>query len=115
TLHSGSVPLHPAPTKPRKTESAPSIALSCTVLPLAKEALQLPGQSMPAGALMTRPVPVLAPASTSTLSRRVAAAGSNSASTCCTPEATSSQGPTPSQAPDQPRNTLPDCAAAVST
>jgi hypothetical protein len=52
-------PLH-APPKPAKLEPEAAVAVSVTDVPLAKFAAHLPGQLMPAGALVTVPLPVSA-------------------------------------------------------
>ena len=52
-----SVPLHPAPVHPAKTESVPGEAVSVTVSPGTYVAPQVALQSMPAGTLVTVPLP----------------------------------------------------------
>ena len=51
------VPVH-APDQPAKSEFASGFAVSVTVVPLAKFALHVSPQFMPAGALVTDPVPL---------------------------------------------------------
>jgi hypothetical protein len=51
------VPVH-APDQPAKSELASGFAISVTVVPLAKLALHVSPQFMPAGALVTIPVPL---------------------------------------------------------
>ena len=51
-------PPQPAPLQPVKSEPAAALALRVTVLPPGKVAVQLPGQVMPAGSLVTLPPPV---------------------------------------------------------
>lgn len=51
------VPLQ-APLQPAKPEPEAAVAVSVTMLPLAKLALQVVGQLIPAGLLVTVPVPV---------------------------------------------------------
>ena len=47
-----------APDQPAKSELAPGFAVKVTVVPLAKLALHVSPQLMPAGALVTVPVPL---------------------------------------------------------
>ena len=49
--------LHPPPAQPAKVEFAPGVAVSVTCVPVAKLALQLVPQLIPAGWLVTVPVP----------------------------------------------------------
>lgn len=56
TLHAP-VPLH-APDQPANDDPVPGAALNVTAVPLAKLALHVDPQSMPAGALVTVPAPV---------------------------------------------------------
>src|SRR5438034_679532 len=51
-------PVHPPPLQPLKIEPAAGVAVSVTAVPLAKLAAQVAPQVMPAGALVTVPVPV---------------------------------------------------------
>jgi hypothetical protein len=51
------VPLQPPPLHPTKTELTPGIAVSVTTVPLTKLALHVAPQSIPAGLLVTVPVP----------------------------------------------------------
>jgi len=51
------VPLH-APPQPENVEPLAAFAVNVTCVPGAKLAPQLPGQSIPAGELVTRPLPV---------------------------------------------------------
>jgi hypothetical protein len=51
------VPVH-APLQPVKVEPVAGVAVSVTAVPLAKLAAQVAGQLMPAGTLVTVPVPV---------------------------------------------------------
>ena len=53
----GPVPLQPAPLQPWKTEAPTGAAVSVTVLPEVKLARQVAPQLIPAGLLVTRPVP----------------------------------------------------------
>jgi hypothetical protein len=52
-------PLH-APPNPAKFDPESALAVSVTAVPFVKLAAQLPGQLMPAGALVTVPLPVSA-------------------------------------------------------
>lgn len=52
------VPLHPPPLQPTKIEPAAAVAVSVTELFVGNEALQVAPQLMPAGLLVTVPVPV---------------------------------------------------------
>lgn len=51
------VPLQPPPCHPAKTDPEPAVAVSVTEAPGAKLALHVLPQSIPAGALVTVPVP----------------------------------------------------------
>ena len=51
------VPVHPPPLQPVKAEPAFGAAVSVTTVPLVKLAAQVAPQSMPAGLLVTVPVP----------------------------------------------------------
>ena len=52
------VPEQPAPLQPPKVAPAAGAAVSVTVVPLAKLAAQVAPQAMPAGELVTVPLPV---------------------------------------------------------
>src|SRR5437762_13524278 len=52
------VPEHPPPLQPLKVEPAAGVAVSVTTVPLAKLAEQVAPQLIPAGALVTVPLPV---------------------------------------------------------
>src|SRR5439155_1451879 len=52
------VPVHPPPLQPLKIEPAAGVAVSVTAVPLAKLAAQVAPQVMPAGSLVSVPVPV---------------------------------------------------------
>ncbi len=54
----GPVPVHPPPLQPVKVEPAAALAVSVTAVPLVKLAAQVAPQSMPAGELVTVPLPV---------------------------------------------------------
>src|SRR4029453_16896029 len=105
-------PPQPAPLQPVKSEPAAALALRVTVLPPGKVAVQLPGQVMPAGALVTLPPPVPAkftcrvPDGTTRLNVAVT----------MTEEAfrVTVQGPAPLQPPPlQPAKTVPAAALAL--
>jgi hypothetical protein len=51
------VPLHPSPLHPAKVDPGSGFAVSTTWVLLAKGALQLEGQSIPLGLLVTAPDP----------------------------------------------------------
>ncbi len=51
-------PAHPLPLHPLKNEPDAAVAVSVTLAPLAKVAEQVRPQSMPAGTLVTVPLPV---------------------------------------------------------
>src|SRR2546422_8375468 len=52
------VPEQPPPVQPVKVEPAAGVAVSVTAVPLAKLAVHVAPQVMPAGALVTVPLPV---------------------------------------------------------
>src|SRR2546427_401730 len=52
------VPLHPAPLQPVNTEPLAGAAVKVTDVPLANEALHVAPQSMPAGLLVSVPLPL---------------------------------------------------------
>src|SRR2546422_8289427 len=52
------VPEQPPPVQPEKVEPAAAVAVNVTAVPLAKLAEQVAPQLMPAGALVTVPLPV---------------------------------------------------------
>src|SRR2546421_7151998 len=54
----GSVPVHPPPLQPVKTEVASGFAVNTTDVPLRKFAEQLAPQFMPGGVLVTAPEPL---------------------------------------------------------
>jgi len=54
----GPLPLHPLPAHPAKSEFAPAVSVKVTWVPVRKAALQVGAQLIPAGALVTVPVPV---------------------------------------------------------
>ena len=104
----GPVPLH-APPQPVNVVPAAGVAVSVTVLPLAKLALQVPPQLIPAGLLMTVPVPLPV-----LLIVSVVGAAVKVAATVCVPFMTTTQGPVPLQAPPQPAKVEPPVGVAVS-
>src|SRR5207249_5454143 len=53
----GPVPVHPAPVQPVKAEPATGVAVSVTTIPIGKPKEHRPGQVIPAGVLVTVPVP----------------------------------------------------------
>ncbi len=52
------VPLHPAPLQSVKVEPVPAEATSVTLVPVPNNSHQSPGHAMPAGSLLTLPLPV---------------------------------------------------------
>jgi hypothetical protein len=104
------VPVQPPPDQPVKTEPALAVAVRTTELPEGKLAEQLVPQLMPAGALVTLPLP--SPARTTV---SVTGAGAKVARTVVDVARVSEQDPVPAQpAPDQPMNTQPAAGVAVS-
>ncbi|HTX52057.1 MAG TPA: hypothetical protein VMD08_01505 [Candidatus Baltobacteraceae bacterium] len=54
----GPVPLHPPPLQPVKVDPPLGVAVRVTIVPLAKPALQVAPQLIPAGLLVTVPLPL---------------------------------------------------------
>ena len=104
------VPVH-APLQPANVEPLAAAAVSVTEVPLAKFALQVAPQLMPAGDEVTVPVPV--PAFV-TLSANVVAELLKVAVTERAAVIDTVQAPVPVQAPLQPANVEPLAAAGVS-
>jgi phage tail protein X len=106
TLH---VPVpEQAPLQPAKVDPADAVAVRVTTVPLVKLALQVLGQVMPAGLLLTFPLPV--PASV-TVRAKVDAL--NVAVTAFAAVMVTLQVPVPEQAPLQPAKVDPAAAVAV--
>src|SRR5213080_4433646 len=104
------VPEHPPPLQPLKVEPAAGLAVSVTAVPLAKLAEQVAPQVMPAGELVTVPLPV--PAGVTV---RVKVCGVKVAVTVVAPETVTVQAPVPVQpAPLQPLKAEPAAGVAVS-
>jgi hypothetical protein len=104
------VPVQPPPDQPVKTEPAAAVAVTTTGLPDGKLAEQLVPQEMPAGALVTTPLP-----SPARITVSVAGAGATVALTVVAVVSVSEQDPVPAQpAPDQPMKTQPAAGVAVS-
>jgi hypothetical protein len=103
------VPLQ-APLHPAKVDPEPAFAVKTTPAPLAKFALQVLGQAMPLGLLVTEPVPVPA---------RVTVIGNvtvlNVAVTALAALMVTLQVPVPLQAPLHPAKVDPEPAFAVKT
>ena len=95
-----------APPKPENVNPAPGVAVSVTLVPPVKLAEQVEGQFIPAGWLVTVPLP-------ETETVNWAAAGVNVADTDCWPLITSWQ-LMPLQAPPKPENVYPVPGEAVS-
>src|SRR5947199_1676642 len=103
------VPEQPPPVQPPKVEPAAGAAVSVTAVPLAKLAVQVAPQVMPAGALVTAPLPVPA---LLTVSVKV---GVKVAVTVVAAETVTTHDPVPEQPPPlQPVKVEPTAGAAVS-
>src|SRR6266550_3954752 len=99
------VPEHPPPLQPVKVEPAAGVAVSVTTVPLAKLAEQVAPQVIPAGELVTVPLPVPA---LLTVSAKVAV-------TVVAAKTVTVQAPVPEQPPPlQPLKVEPAAAVAVS-
>lgn len=109
TAH-GAMPVH-VPDHPLKVEPAAGVAVRVTAEPFGKAAVQVAPQLMPAGLLVTVPVPV--PASTTV--SWTAGAVSNVAVTVVSAAKATVHVPVPEQAPDQPVKLDPAAGAGVST
>ena len=104
------VPEQPPPLQPVKVEPAAGVAVSVTVVPLAKVEEQVAPQVMPAGELETEPVPVPALLTVSVRGMRVNVAVTDVAAVRVT-----TQVPVPLQPPpDQPVKLEPVSGVAVS-
>src|SRR5438552_1416454 len=104
------VPEHPPPLQPLKVEPAAGLAVSVTAVPLAKLAEQVAPQVMPAGELVTVPLPV--PAGVTV---RVKVCGVKVAVTVVAAETVTTQVPVPEQPPPlQPVKVEPAAGVAVS-
>ncbi len=105
------MPLQP-PLQPAKVDPPVAVAVSMTELPLVKFALQVPPQLIPAGALLTVPVPVPALV---TVSEAVLGGAVKVAVTVWLLFNTTVQAPTPLQPPPlQPVKVEPPVAVAAS-
>jgi hypothetical protein len=102
------VPEQPAPVQSANTEPAVGVAVSVTPAPVLKFAEQVAPQLMPAGVLLTVPVPV--PAKVTLIGK---AFGTKSASTVWAEFRVTEQAPVPEQAPLQPLNTEPAAGVGV--
>src|SRR5207249_577708 len=104
------VPEHPPPVQPVKVEPAAGVAVSVTAVPLAKLAEQVAPQVIPAGELVTVPLPVPA---LLTVSAKLGRA--KVAVTVVAAETVTVQAPVPEQPPPlQPLKVEPAAAVAVS-
>src|SRR3989442_2745996 len=102
------VPGQPPPVQPVKVEPAAGVAVSVTTVPLAKLAEQVAPQVMPAGELVTVPLPVPAGATV-----RVKVCGVKVAVTVVAAESVITQVPVPEQPPPlQPLKVEPAAGAA---
>jgi hypothetical protein len=108
TVHDELGPLQPAPLNPLKVDPFVGVAVSVTVMPVAKSAAHVPGQEIPLGLLVTVPVPLPVKF---TVSRSVETATLKRAVTVAFP--VTLQAPVPEQPPLQPANTEPGAAAAL--
>jgi hypothetical protein len=99
-----------APLQPAKVEPAAAVSVRVTTVPLLKFALQVPGQEIPAGLLLTVPVPV--PANV-TESAKVVTEVLKVAVTALAAVMVTLQVPVPEQAPLQPAKVDPAAAVAV--
>ena len=99
------VPEQPPPVHPAKSDPFVGVAVSVTVVPKLKLAVQLVAQfEIPPGELLTLPVPVPALV---TVRFAVLGGGVKVAETVCAPFMTTTQPPVPEHAPDQPENVEP--------
>jgi hypothetical protein len=105
------VPLHPAPAQPAKVEPSEGDAVSATTCPLAKLAEHVGWQEIPAGALLTVPVPL--PASV-TVSVKFVVDLLNVAVTVCAAVIVTEQLAIPEHPPLHPAKVEPDAGVAVS-
>ena len=97
-----------APVQPAKTEPPVGAASSVTALPLLKLKVHVVPQFMPAGTLVTEPLPVPANATVSGTVDET-----KFAPTTCDAFIVTEQAPVPEQAPVQPANTELACGLAV--
>ena len=113
TVH-GAVPLHPSPLQPANSDPLAGVAAKATLCPLGKVALHVSGQLMPAGLLVTVPLPVPA---TLTVSGWGVTGGGSKVKVAVTLRACvmlTVQGPVPLHpSPLHPANVAPLAAAAV--
>ena len=107
TVHDEPGPLQPAPLKPLNVDPLIGVAVSVTVVPVAKSAAHVPGQEIPLGLLVTVPVPFPPRV---TVSRSVEIGTIKRAVTMAL--FVTLQGPVPEHAPLQPANAEPGAAAA---
>ena len=107
TVHDEPGPLQPAPLKPLNVDPLVGVAVSVTVVPVAKSAAHVPGQEIPLGLLVTVPVPFPPRV---TVSRSVEIGTIKRAVTMAL--FVTLQGPVPEHAPLQPANAEPGAAAA---
>lgn len=110
TVH-GPVPLH-APPQPAKVDPSPGAAVRVTRLGAAKPCEQSPGQSMPAGVLVTFPSP--SPVFSTESVKLEGGSVSNPAVTDLAWSIVTVHGPVPLHAPLQPVNREPSAGVGVS-
>ena len=109
TLHAP-VPMQ-APVQPAKVDPEPAAAVSVTTVPLLKLLAHVPGQLIPAGLLVTEPVPVPARLA---VNAKVTAFVLKVAVTAFAALMVTEQAPVPVQPPLHPAKVEPEAAAAVS-
>lgn len=95
-----------APDQPEKLSPADGVAVSVTIVPYENVVEQVPGQEMPAGELVTVPLPL-------TLTESVSGSAVNVAVTLVELNSVTWQAPVPEQAPDQPVKLCPAEGEAV--
>ena len=105
------VPLH-APLQPEKVEPEAAVGVSVTEVPWGKVALHIAPQLIPAGLLMTEPLPV--PERPTVSICGAVAVEANVAVTAVAALIVTTQEPVPRHAPLQPENVEPEAGVAVS-
>jgi len=110
TIQVVAVPTH-APDQPPNAKPVPGAALSVTWLPVGKRPLQCFGQLIPAGLLVTSPVP----GPVKLMDSLTGGGPVNDAFTNALALSVSVHGSVPKQAPDHPSNDVLAAGVAVST
>src|SRR5438093_9640743 len=104
------VPEHPPPLQPPKVEPAAGVAVSVTVVPLAKPVVQVAPHVMPAGELVTVPLPV-----PTLLTVKIGRASRRETVTVVAAETETTHDPVPEHPPPlQPPKVEPAAGVAVS-